>query len=36
VASYAILKCDELLNKSVNVELTTDESGVVVDATLLP
>lgn len=35
VNSYDILKCQELLNKPVNVELTTDDAGIVVDAILL-
>lgn len=35
VNTYDILKCEELLNKPVNIELKTDEAGVVVDATLL-
>ncbi|NOU11388.1 MAG: hypothetical protein HOO98_15420 [Nitrospira sp.] len=33
VNTYDILKCQELLNKPVNVELTTDDAGIVVDAT---
>ncbi len=35
VNTYDILKCQELLNKPVNVELTTDDAGIVVDATPL-
>ena len=36
VASYALLGCDVLLNAPVNVTLTTDAVGVVIDAALTP
>jgi hypothetical protein len=34
VTSYALLGCQDLLNKPVNVTLTTDAAGVVIDAAL--
>jgi hypothetical protein len=36
VASYALLGCDDLLKKPVNVTLTTDAAGVVTDAAFAP
>ena len=34
VASYALLGCQDLLKKPVNVTLTIDATGVVIDAGL--